>query len=387
MIKMPRVSVVIINWNYGRYVGQAIQSVKDQTYQNLECIIVDNGSDDESVDVIADAIRNHPEFTLHKLPRNLGQLGGALYALRHVRHEYVTFLDSDDVLFPDFLATHVQVHIGTEHPTGFTSSTTVDINADGEVITGGNWWMLRSWKEAEPSLRSADKTVRLDMFDHSAYSSLAERTRYLPMYRPGWNWCVGSSNMYRRVLMERILPSVSTETVFGGVDGYFTPILHAITGTNLIDRLLNAYRVHGANDFSMLPGLVGVNSSYGQAESRSYATAKLTLVSLIDKVDELLKTAPANRFWQILDVVASTSKGRRMFSESEIKKALIGQYRQLAGLFGEQTLIRELRHRMPWNDCLEIVRAVQNGKNFLSAILCLASAELHRKFHRIRKTR
>jgi hypothetical protein len=193
--------------------------------------------------------------------------------------------------------------------------------------------------------------------------------------------------MYRRVLMERILPSVSTETVFGGVDGYFTPILHAITGTNLIDRLLNAYRVHGANDFSMLPGLVGVNSSYGQAESRSYATAKLTLVSLIDKVDELLKTAPENRFWQILDVVASTSKGRRMFSESEIKKALIGQYRQLAGLFGEQTLIRELRQRMPWNDCLEIVRAVQNGKNFLSAILCLASAELHRKFHRIRKTR
>src|ERR1700690_1627908 len=136
MIKMPRVSVVIINWNYGRYVGQAIQSVKDQTYQNLECIIVDNGSDDESVDVIADAIRNHPEFTLHTLPRNLGQLGGSLFSLRHVR------------------------------------------------------------------------------------------------------------------------------------DRYFTPILHRITGTNLIDRLLNAYRVHGANDFTMLPGLVGLNSSYGQAESR-----------------------------------------------------------------------------------------------------------------------
>lgn len=385
MTKLPRVSVVIINWNYGRYIGQAIQSVKEQTYKNFQCIVVDNGSDDDSLDVIADAIRGHPEFTLHKLPRNLGQLGGSLFALRHVRDDYVVFLDSDDVLFPDFLATHVQVHIGTEHPTGFTSSTTVDINADGEVLTGGNWWMLRSWKEAEPSLRSADNTVRLDMFDRSAYALLAEQTRYLPMYRPGWNWCVGSSNMYRRVLMERVLPSVSTEAVFGGTDGYFTPILHAITGTNLIDRLLNAYRVHGANDFSMLPGLVGVNSSYGQAESRAYATAKLTLTSIIDKVDEILKTAPANRFWQMLDVVASASKGRQMFSEPEIKRAFVAQYRQLAGVFGERTLIRELRQRMPWRHCLETVRGAQKGKNPLSAYRSLASAELHRKFQRIRR--
>ena len=44
MIAAPRVTVVIINWNYGRYIGEAVQSVKQQTYGNLECIIVDNGS-------------------------------------------------------------------------------------------------------------------------------------------------------------------------------------------------------------------------------------------------------------------------------------------------------------------------------------------------------
>jgi glycosyltransferase involved in cell wall biosynthesis len=304
MIAVPRVSIVIINWNYGRYIAEAIQSVKDQTYENLECIVVDNGSDDQSADIIADAIRESPQFTLFRLPRNLGQLGGSLFALERVRSEYVVFLDADDVLFPEFVKTHVQVHIATEHPTGFTSSSCVDVNGEGEILAGGNWWMLRSWKEGQPSMRSADNTVRLATFNVSAYSELAAHTRYIPMYRPGWNWCVGSSNMYRRVLLDRLRPRLATDTIFGGVDGFFTPILHAITGTNLIDRLLNAYRVHGANDFSMLPALVGVSSSYGEAELRSYATAKLTLLSLIDGFENVLETAPAHRYWQILDTVA-----------------------------------------------------------------------------------
>ena len=385
MRKEPRVGIVIINWNYGRYIAEAIQSVKDQTYQNFECIIIDNGSSDRSTDIIADAIRGLPQYTLHKLPRNLGHLGGAVWALQHVHDEFITFLDADDILFPEFLASHIQVHIGTEHPTGFTSSSCVDINAEGEVITGGNWWMRRNWKEGQPSMRSADNTVRLDAFDAAAYSALAERTRYLPFHKPGWNWCVGSSNVYRRVLLERFPPRVDDEVIFGGVDGFYTPILHAITGTNLIDQLLNAYRVHDANDFSMLPGLVGVNSGYGQGLAISYNTAKLTILSLIDGFDDLLRTAPANRFWQILDTVASTSRGRSMFAESEIKAAFARQYSSLATVLGEHNLIRELRERMRRRDCLEIVLTARKGTASLSAVRRVAAMELRRKLRNVLK--
>ena len=287
------------------------------------------------------------------------------------------------MLFPNFVATHVQVHIATEHPTGFTSSSCVDINGEGEMLTGGNWWMLRSWKEGEPSMRPVGNTVRLEAFSTSAYSELAESTRYIPMYRPGWNWCVGSSNMYRRVLLDRLRPRLATDTIYGGVDGFFTPILHAITGTNLIDRLLNAYRVHGANDFSMLPGLVGVSSSYGEAEARSYATAKLTLLSLIDGIEHVLKTAPANRYWQILDTASSVSRGQRMFAESEIKAALARQYVQLAALSGERSLIRELMQRMKRSDCMEIVLASRKGLPLLSAVRRITVAEWRRRLRRL----
>src|SRR5262245_38309880 len=125
----PHVSVVIVNWNYGRYVREAIESVKNQTYQNFTCLIVDNGSDDDSADIIGDAIQGCRQFTLHRLPTNIGQLGGSYVALGKINSDYVTFLDADDILFPEFLASHIQVHIGTAHPTGFTSSSQADINA------------------------------------------------------------------------------------------------------------------------------------------------------------------------------------------------------------------------------------------------------------------
>ena len=49
---LPLVSVVIVNYNYGRFLEDAVESVRGQTYPNVECIIVDNASTDESGSVI-----------------------------------------------------------------------------------------------------------------------------------------------------------------------------------------------------------------------------------------------------------------------------------------------------------------------------------------------
>jgi glycosyltransferase involved in cell wall biosynthesis len=380
MIAAPRVSVVIINWNYGRYVAEAIQSVKDQTYKDLDCVIVDNGSADQSVDVIADAIRGHSQFTLHRLSRNLGHLGGALFALQHVQNDYVVFLDADDTLFPDFVKTHIHVHIGTESPTGFTSSLSVNVNGRGEVVASGNWWVMNAWRDGKPSMRDADNTVRLAAFDGSAYTDLAAHTRYVPPQRHGWCWSAGSANMYRTALMERFRPKLATDRLLGGVDRFFTPILHAITGTNLIDLPLNAYRIHGANDFSRLPALIGIRTGYDECDARTNAIGILTLVSLIDGIADFLKTVRADRYWQVLDSVAFVDRAQRPYSEREVKAAFIRQYKRLATLSGERSLIRELSFRMKRSDYLEIVLASQKGMPLLTALRRAASVEWRRKF-------
>ncbi len=95
----PSVSVVITNHDYGRFVGQAIDSVLAQTLKPLEVIVVDNGSTDNSQDVLrsyGDRIR-----PIHQL--NLGQSGGRNRGILEASGELIALLDADDTWHPDKL--------------------------------------------------------------------------------------------------------------------------------------------------------------------------------------------------------------------------------------------------------------------------------------------
>jgi hypothetical protein len=231
--------------------------------------------------------------------------------------------------------------------------------------------------EGLPSLRAADNAVRLDSFDIAAYAALAAQTHYLSASHSGWRWCVGSSNVFRRSIVERFLPRLTDEPVSGGTDAYFTPILHAATGTNLIDRPLNAYSIHDANFYSRLEGLVGIWTSDAMAQSLTDKAAELRFIDLIDNPDRVLATIPAARYWQFLDTLASDPG---LFSRGDVKAALARQYERLAALAGEQALLSALLQRMRPRDCLDIVLAARNGVKALSSVRRLVLLELRRSF-------
>ena len=86
---------------------------------------------------------------------NYGHLicGAALWSLQHSTAEFITFLDADDVLFPDYLANHLQAHLAAGFSVGFTSSNCVDVNADGALLTSGNCTMYHGWQHGTPALR------------------------------------------------------------------------------------------------------------------------------------------------------------------------------------------------------------------------------------------
>ena len=96
----PLISVVITNYNYGRYLGTAIRSVLGQTYGRVQCIVVDDGSSDDSVAVA----RSFPEVEL-VAKANGGQVSAVKAGLDHVAGELLIFLDADDLLYPQACAT------------------------------------------------------------------------------------------------------------------------------------------------------------------------------------------------------------------------------------------------------------------------------------------
>ena len=92
MIQGNKISVIIPNYNYARYLDQAIQSVLNQSYENLELIVVNNGSTDNSLEVL----KNY-EHKIRIIDQpNLGQSGARNSGFAHATGEYIAFLDADD---------------------------------------------------------------------------------------------------------------------------------------------------------------------------------------------------------------------------------------------------------------------------------------------------
>src|ERR1700724_2529645 len=104
---LPLVSVIIVNYNYARFLKQAADSVFEQTYPNIECIIVDNASTDESADVLLAISKQYPSTTILRRSDNGGQSLASKEGFEASSGEYVVFLDADDVLLSSCIATDV----------------------------------------------------------------------------------------------------------------------------------------------------------------------------------------------------------------------------------------------------------------------------------------
>jgi glycosyltransferase involved in cell wall biosynthesis len=95
----PLVSILVSNYNYGRFVADSIKSALDQTYSNIELIVCDDGSTDDSVQVIEEYARR--DSRLHLIRKaNGGQASGFNAAFAACRGEIIALLDSDDLFLP-----------------------------------------------------------------------------------------------------------------------------------------------------------------------------------------------------------------------------------------------------------------------------------------------
>ena len=89
------VSVVIATYNMADYLPLAVRSVLDQTYGNVEVVVVDDGSTDRTLDAI-EAFRDNPRVK-YLVQSNSGQAAAKNHGVRESSGSYIAFLDADDM--------------------------------------------------------------------------------------------------------------------------------------------------------------------------------------------------------------------------------------------------------------------------------------------------
>ena len=101
----PLVSAIIPSYNRQHTIVRAVKSVLDQTYKNLELLVVDDASTDETADVLASI--DDARLTVISQPQNLGVAAARNRGIANARGEYLAFLDSDDEWLPDKLTSQL----------------------------------------------------------------------------------------------------------------------------------------------------------------------------------------------------------------------------------------------------------------------------------------
>lgn len=94
--EQPLISVVIPNFNNEKYLSECIDSVLNQTYQNIEVVCIDDASTDNSLIILSRYLETHPNFVLIQNNKNLGISKNRHKAILACNGEYFTTLDSDD---------------------------------------------------------------------------------------------------------------------------------------------------------------------------------------------------------------------------------------------------------------------------------------------------
>lgn len=175
-VRPPKVSVVMPSYNLNEYLGQAIQSVLEQDYDDYELIIVDDCSTDGSYDIALQAASEQPEkIRVHKPLHNLYLAGALNYGIGTARGQYILPLDADNMLGLGCLRT-LAGELDKDRALDIAYGKVKFVRADGTADTSVSADGVSGWPPRD--------------FNYNA--QMAHRNQ------------IPSSSMYRRTVWERV---------------------------------------------------------------------------------------------------------------------------------------------------------------------------------------
>lgn len=184
----PLVSIITPTYNRANTIERAINSVLNQTYKNIELIIIDDGSTDNTIDIIRKY--NSPIIRLYLHEKNKGVTAAKNSGLNQIKGEWFTILDSDDEIVPEAIEKMMKVPLLIDKSvtaitcncldtttnkfsgTGLTDNQYIDINTLMSVLKGEFWGLTKT------SLLQGDRfNENLRGFESVVWNKINERAK------------------------------------------------------------------------------------------------------------------------------------------------------------------------------------------------------------------
>lgn len=215
----PLVSIVIDNYNYGRFLASAIDSALNQNYRNIEVVVVDDGSTDNSRDIIA----SYKDRIIKVLKENGGQASAFNAGFKASKGDIICFLDSDDLFMPEKV------------------SEIMKIFSEYEDI-GWCFHRLKLLDENTGELIKFSKEVASGKYDGRFYMKIGVFPGFL--VRPAT-----SATTFKRTILEQILPM--NESIRVTSDKYIKFTAIALSKGFFVNKPLSIQKIHGKNLYSL----------------------------------------------------------------------------------------------------------------------------------------
>ena len=131
---LPLVTVICNCYNHELYVWEALESVVKQSYTNIELIVINNGSTDQSCDVIENFVFQFPETNFINLPTTISHNKAFNLAFKKSKGNFLIDLSADDRLLPDCIEKQVNFFLSQDENVGLIFGNANNIDANGKFI-------------------------------------------------------------------------------------------------------------------------------------------------------------------------------------------------------------------------------------------------------------
>lgn len=313
LLKLPLISFIVTSFNYENYVVETLESIKNQTYENIEIIVVDDKSNDNSVEKIKEFAKNNNNLTLKLIEHheNKGQMAAMQTGLLYANGQFVCFIDSDDILIKDYAKTLVRVHMSCS--VAFVSGQLIEIGEQGEIHT---MYSVSSFqKEKSFELKSLEDLLNVNV-DNVDYKVLTLKDAPFG----GWHWSAMSANMFRKSALDLFMEYDTPQNWKTCPDKFLLNFAHLIGTSAVVYAPLVGYRRHKNNAGDSKP--VCGNKRYNSDKTTQLNiennqkirkdTREFILRNKASFVSLLGKRAVSHLLWQI----------RLSYLQIDLKKAL-----------------------------------------------------------------